>query len=150
MTNSNGFLKLLSLISFVFIVSPAFAAKISDNIRLNSIGFMPEMVKQASVAAKCMEFTVKSAADNKVVFKGKASGPFDSADTKETVYIIDFTSVKEPGTYYIEAQSVGRSYNFKIAENVYDSAFYTVMRGMYLWRCGTAVHTTYNGVTFSP
>jgi endoglucanase len=96
-----------------------------------------------------MEFTVKSAADNKVVFKGKASGPFDSADTKETVYIIDFTSVKEPGTYYIEAQSVGRSYNFKIAENVYDSAFYTVMRGMYLWRCGTAVHTTYNGVTFS-
>ena len=136
------------LILFLFCVSPAFASDVIDKIRLNSLGFKPEMTKIASIASQCGEITVKSASDNKTVYVGKAVGPFDSADTGEQVYTFDFSAVKVPGTYYIEALPIGRSFDFKVADNVYDAAFLTVTRGMYLWRCGTAVSGNYGKDTF--
>jgi endoglucanase len=43
---------------------------------------------------------------------------------------------------------VGRSPDFPIKRDVYNFAFYTATRAMYLWRCGTAVSGVYNGQTY--
>ena len=53
--------------------------------------------------------------------------------------LADFSQVKARGKFYLEVSGVGHSIDFEIGDNVYDIAFYTIMRGLYLWRCGTAV-----------
>ena len=60
-----------------------------------------------------------------------------------------FSKVEEPGTYYVEIPGVGRSVDFKISKDIYNFPFYTVMRGMYLWRCGCTVSGTHNGVAYA-
>ncbi len=87
--------------------------------------------------------------DNKKVFEGTAAGPVLNADTKERLYTADFSALREPGEYVLEVSGVGKSAPFRVAGDLYNRPFYTVMRGMYLWRCGTAVKGTHNGSTFS-
>lgn len=129
--------------------SSANAGVVSDKIRLNSLGFVPRIAKQATIAAKCSTVNVVSSADKKIVFSGMANGPFKSPDTGEELYTFDFSPVVKSGTYYIQALGVGRSADFIISNGAYDMAFYVMMRGMYLWRCGCAVSSVYKGVTYS-
>jgi len=42
------------------------------------------------------------------VYTGTATSMFDN-DTKETVYIADFSSVNEEGTYYLAVPGVGKA-----------------------------------------
>ncbi|GAB4238692.1 MAG: hypothetical protein Kow00109_13240 [Acidobacteriota bacterium] len=131
------------------LLAGASAARGADSdIRFNSLGFLPDMPKEASVAAPCSTFQVKRASDGQVVFEGTATGPVHNSDTGEDIWIADFSAVSDPGEYFLEVPGVGRSPNFPIGEDVYDSAFYTVMRGFYLWRCGTAVEGEHEGDVF--
>jgi len=73
------------------------------------------------------------------------SGPLHQDDVNQDVCIADFSKVKEKGKFYLDIPGVGRSIDFEIGDKVYDFAFYTAMRGFYLWRCGTAVQGEHNG-----
>ncbi|ABN52060.1 MAG TPA: endoglucanase [Hungateiclostridium thermocellum] len=147
------FLSLTGVFPSGLIETKVSAAKITENyqfdsrIRLNSIGFIPNHSKKATIAANCSTFYVVKE-DGTIVYTGTATSMFDN-DTKETVYIADFSSVNEEGTYYLAVPGVGKSVNFKIAMNVYEDAFKTAMLGMYLLRCGTSVSATYNGIHYS-
>jgi len=57
--------------------------------------------------------------------------------------------VSEKGKYYLDVPGVGCSADFEIGDAVYDFAFYTAMRGFYLWRCGTAVSGEHDGQTYA-
>lgn len=118
-------------------------------IRLNTIGYLPPAPKQASIAAACTNFAVIRVADGATVFKGAVAGPALDADTQEQIYTADFSKVKQPGEYQLEVPGVGRSAPFSMAMDIYDKPFYLVMRGFYLWRCGTAVSTSYEGKSFA-
>lgn len=65
------------------------------------------------------------------------------------MWIADFSQLKEKGRFYLDVPGVGRSFDFEIGDKVYDFAFYTVMRGFYLWRCGTAVEGEHNGIRYA-
>ena len=125
------------------------AADASGAIRLNTVGYLPLAPKQASIAAPCTDFAVIRVADGVTVFKGKVTGPVLDADTQEQLYTADFSKLKQPGEYQLDVQGVGRSAPFRIATDVYREPYYVVMRGFYLWRCGTAVRATYEGKTFA-
>lgn len=56
--------------------------------------------------------------------------------TGEDVYEMDFTGWTEEGTYCIQIPGLGRSWPFKISASGYADAFYTMMKGMYIQRCG--------------
>ncbi len=118
-------------------ISAAVAA--DQDIRFNSLGFLPDMPKRASVAAQCSSFEIRKASDDTAVTQGTATGPTHSYDTDEDIWTVDFSSLTTPGEYYLSVPGVGRTPAFRIGRDVYDVAFYTVMRGFYLWRCGTAV-----------
>jgi len=120
---------------------------IDSRIRLNSLGFLPDSDKLATIAASCTRFQL-AGENGEVVLEGTTTQKYD-ADTSEQVWIADFSSVKAEGTYCLVIQGVGKSVNFKIARNVYNEAYKTAMLGMYLMRCGTSVSATYNGTTFS-
>ena len=118
-------------------------------IRLNTLGYLPAHDKKATVAAAVAEFRVVRDADGAAAFRGRAAGPVHDADTKEDVYLADFSALRAPGVYHLEADGAGRSPSFRIAPDVYNDAYRTMMQGMYLWRCGMAVKATHNGVTYS-
>lgn len=133
---------------WLFLAGASAARAADTDIRYNSLGFLPNMPKEASVAAPCSTFEVKRSSDGQVVYEGTATGPIYNSDTEENIWILDFSAVTAPGEYFLEVPGVGRSPDFPIREDVYDSAFYTVMRGFYLWRCGTAVEGEHQGDIF--
>lgn len=118
-------------------------------IRLNTIGFLPEAPKQASIAKACTEFSLIHQGDGETVFHGFVSEPRENRDTGETLYTADFSAFKETGIFQVDVPGVGRSASFRVGRDVYDDPFYTVTRGMYLWRCGTAVSGNYHGMTYA-
>lgn len=121
---------------------------ISPLIRLNTIGYLPDSPKRASIAGKFSRFAVIRVADGRKVYTGEATGPLSNADTEEQLYIADFSALKTPGEYQLEVDGIGRSPTFRVGSDVYRSPFYTVVRGMYLWRCGMAVSGKHAGDTF--
>ena len=121
-----------------------------SRVRLNTVGFLPEYPKRASVAARFQKFSVvEEGARGRVVFRGRASGPLHNKDTDEDLYVADFSALKAPGLYRLEVEGVGSSPPFRVAEDVYDAPFRATVQAMYLWRCGAAVSATHNGVNYA-
>jgi endoglucanase len=120
-------------------------ATTTEDIRLNSLGYLPAAQKKATIISACSRFSIKDASTGKTAYSAKAKGPFSQQDVNQTVWIADFSKVSKPGRYYIDVPGVGRSYEFEIGDKVYNNAFKTSMRAFYLWRCGTAVEGDYNG-----
>lgn len=137
------------LLAIAFSAATAGAADVSSAIRLNSVGYLPKAEKHVSLAAPCTNFSVVRISDNKTVSTGKVTGPALDADTGESLYTADFSSVKKAGDYRVVVPGVGESAPFHISADVYREPYYTVMRGFYLWRCGTAVSGDYRGQTFA-
>lgn len=138
-------IKIISCFTFFICACNLFG---SDMIFLNSIGFTPNAPKKATIAHPCSVFQVK-AAGGKIIYSGKALGPKFQEDVDQTVWIADFSDLDQQGVYHLEVPNVGRSIEFVIANDVYNFPFYTSMRAMYLWRCGTAVQGEHNGTLFS-
>jgi len=117
-------------------------------VHLNSIGFLPNSEKTAVIPHKSESFIVVDAESGNQVFSGKTKGPKYQKDVDQKVWIADFSNMKNPGTYYVEVQGVGKSTDFEIAKDVYNFAAKTAFRAFYLWRCGTAVHGEFKGDVF--
>ena len=83
------------------------------------------------------------------MFSGRATGPVMNADTGENLWTADFSALRTPGTYFLDVPGMEPSPRFRIAPDLYNASFYTVTRGMYLWRCGMAVSGKHGGQTFS-
>ncbi|HDQ44453.1 MAG TPA: endoglucanase [bacterium] len=132
---------------FVVVLGSASAA-VAD-IRLNTLGFLPDYDKKATIVSACSDFAVIDAKSGKTVFDGEVTGPFYQKDVDQEVWIADFSPVRKKGRYYLEVPGVGRSVEFPVGEGVYDFAYYTAMRAFYLWRCGTAVEGVHEGQRFA-
>ncbi len=126
----------------------ATAAEKTSKIRLNTVGYLPGHPKQATIAAACRTFQVIHAIDHSKAFEGQITGPIDDIDTGERVHIADFSALQQPGTYRLRVEGVGDSAPFRIAADVYRAPFVLVTRGMFLWRCGTAVRGEHSGDVF--
>jgi hypothetical protein len=57
--------------------------------------------------------------------------------TGEDVYEMDFSEFAGEGTYCIQIPGLGRSWPFQVTTDGYGEAFYTMMKGLYIQRCGT-------------
>ena len=69
----------------------------------------------------------------------KEGAPF----TGEETYELDFSSVTNEGTYYVQIPDVGRSATFRIAASAAEEAFRVHMGGLYQKRCGIAKEEPY-------
>ena len=68
------------------------------------------------------------------MFSGRSSRNALNKDTNEELATLDFTEFREPGRYVIEIEGYGTSPEIVIASNVFNHAFYTATRAMYLSR----------------
>ncbi|MBI1390149.1 MAG: endoglucanase [bacterium] len=133
---------------FAAILAP-FAQSADSDIRMNTLGFLPDQVKEASIAVPCDRFSIHRADDDAMVFEGDIQNSVYNADTAETIALANFSELRDAGRYYLKAEGVGRSAEFAIDPALYNQPYYTVMRGMYLWRCGTAVSGEHDGHTYA-
>ncbi|OIQ95563.1 endoglucanase D precursor [mine drainage metagenome] len=139
---SFGLLSVLALGAMLQAATPV------NPIRLDTIGYLPESRKEASVDGTCRSFRIIDSNTGSEVYSGTATRRVTDADTHETLTIVDFSALTRPGQYRLEIPGVGRSAPFLIGDDVYRAPYYLVTRAMYLWRCGTEVSETYEGVTF--
>lgn len=138
---------LLCTAVFVSTVESATAGDHPDiPIRLNTVGYLPMQPKVATLSRPCEVAYVVSAATGDRVAEASV-GSVEGLDGGQRG-LAEFTQVSEPGRYRLDVPGVGESADFVVAENVYNDAFRTAMKGMYLWRCGTAVSVEHNGDRF--
>ena len=133
----------------MLLLNPARGDEVTLAIRLNTVGYVPQAEKKATVVAPCTAFAVVQLPEGRRVFSGHVTGPLLNPDTREQLYTADFSGCDQPGDYELEIPGVGRSAPFRIAPGLYREPFATAMLGMYLWRCGTAVSATYHSQTFA-
>jgi endoglucanase len=131
---------------FIFAIGQNIQAK---GIYLNSLGYLPDLSKIATVESSVRSFQVVDATSGKILFSGETSDTVYQADVARSVRFADFSKFKVPGDYYLQANDSLKSPRFSIGTNVYNKALYTSFRAFYLWRCGTAVSGDYNGIHFS-
>ena len=118
-------------------------------VRLNSVGFIPERIKLASIPVERADldphFVVRAASDESEVFSGEAAPAATDRDTGELVMIADFTEFAESGDYYVQLSDGRRSPTFAIGPTPFEGLLTTLMAGLYGQRCGTEVSFVYDG-----
>ena len=116
-------------------ISRDFSGLKNNYISVNQVGYFPNRKKIAvlgdnkgDIMHGASSISLSGAVDfevvdksGKSVFKGKSSAPEKDADSGDTIVKLDFSEVKEPGTYHIEAGEY-KSFDFKIGDDIYSES----------------------------
>jgi endoglucanase len=90
------------------------------------------------------KFCIKRVSDNKIVFTGDVNFVTESdLQGKDKLYVLDISSFKENGDFYIWVDGLGRSYTFKNGDKVGRDFYKFAIKGLYFQRCGTALEEPY-------
>ncbi len=121
--------------------------QVSENIRLNQVGFYPNATKLAVVVGENGggKFYVRSPDQQKVLFTGQLSeskpGEFSNRPTR----VADFTGFTGQGRFVLDIPGVGQSYPFEIRPNVHREATAASIKGFYFQRASTGLPEAYAG-----
>lgn len=85
------------------------------------------------------------AVTGETVYTGKIEQKGYNDAAKENFSYGDFTDYRNPGTYYLQAEVIGRSYPFVIADEPYDSILKDSLKQYYYSRCGLTLSTEFAG-----
>ena len=107
----------------------------------NQVGYKCDSKKTAVFrnADNESKFSVVNADTNQVVYTGNLSDSINNTSAGETNKTGDFSSVTQPGKYYITCGNLDNSYTFEISDSVYSNLIDDSVRMLYLQRCGEAV-----------
>ncbi len=114
------------------------------NLLINQVGYLPNLSKMAVVrdaASAPLDWQLLDGA-HKVVASGKTQvhGPDDASG--DNVHVIDFSSVKTPGTYVLRA-GASESLRFVIAADVYRRLKYDALAYFFHNRSGIEIAMPY-------
>ncbi len=106
-------------------------------INLNQIGYLPNASKVAVLNGDAIgtKASVIDVSTGSAVYEGDVAASEFNNGTGRDEARFDFSSVTAPGTYKVVAGDE-ESFEFVIADNVYDDAFKATLRMFYLQRCG--------------
>ncbi len=125
-------------------------AAVTNDVRVNSIGYKPSYAKHATVMGDHGDavWNIRRASDGSIALSGKLPPATKTSDSDETVQLADFSALKGQGSFYLEVDGLGRSVDFRVADGVYNTSFELQMVGLYGLHCGTAVTIHHGGETF--
>ncbi|MBE7169296.1 MAG: glycoside hydrolase family 9 protein [Williamsia sp.] len=108
-------------------------------IRINQLGYLPQGIKVAvwagKVPASSQAFQLVEAGSSRIVYKGAMGHSYGSYGPFRDCYRLNFTTVRNPGTYFLQCGSVVSS-PFRIAANVYEGTADFGLRYMRQQRSG--------------
>jgi len=134
----------------VFVAGCINAQNVSDDIRLNQIGFYPSGPKTAIVAnAKSERFCIVPVGKSDTVFAGtlKKMGVWEYSG--ETAYKADFTKFTKEGSYILCVPGMGTSYPFDIKYNVHFEPAKASLRFYYYQRASIDLPEQFAGKQFA-
>ncbi len=105
-------------------------------VMINQAGYLPDAPKYCVLeGAEAREFELLNAETGETVYKGM----LEPHKEKDFGYFLTgaFTSVKQPGTYYIRSGEL-RSFPFRISEYVYDEPMQLALSYFSKQRCGNS------------
>jgi endoglucanase len=114
--------------------------QMSDQVKVCQVGYLPAESKYAMLTAEGGgEAFVRRIVDGRTVLKAQIGAPTPDPSSGDTVRLIDFSSLTEPGVYELEVPGVGKSYQFRVGNQIFAYPFRLAMRSFLGQRCGTAV-----------
>jgi len=144
------FKKVFTIAIFILIVaiSPFVieAQNISYDIRLNQVGYLPNVVKKAAVInTQSDSFKIATSDLKTIVFTGKCSPPVYYTSSGENVSIADFSLLQIPGEYVIVVDDLGKSVPFAINKYVYNDLSKASIKYYYFNRVSTPILKEFAG-----
>ncbi|MBO7421610.1 MAG: glycoside hydrolase family 9 protein [Spirochaetaceae bacterium] len=112
-----------------------------NNIFVNQIGFLPQAQKTAVIEACFLssgKFSIKNESDE-TVFEGTGTLFKNDALSGGDFYLFDFSAFTGTGIFHL-VSGKETSPAFKIADNVYNDLFYSILRYFSLSRCGEQIN----------
>lgn len=114
-------------------------------IYIDQVGYLTNSKKTAISTCAC-RFQVIRTSDRKCVFDGVAVKKGLDPSSKDEVWQIDFSGLKEEGHFYITDGKGEKSPVFSISSHVYSSLKRDLLKAFYFQRCGCALTKEYAGV----
>ena len=145
--------RLSFLVVLATIASMAVAQLKFEQVKINQVGYEPEMTKIAVVPnTGAKKFQIRDQESGKVVYKGKLTDEKKWEPSQEIVKQADFSDFSSGGTYVLEVKdtSIEPSYPFKIGEDVYADLADAALHGFYLARCSMPIEEEYAGIYHRP
>lgn len=124
-------------------------------IKVNQVGFSVASEKYAYVsgfedafsATAGTQFQVKKVSDNTVAYTGQLVllKDYDANDSGERVFIADFSSLKQTGTYYltVNVSGINNSPKFTIGNDIYKPLLTDALRYFYYQRASINLTSPY-------
>jgi hypothetical protein len=127
-------------------------------LKVNQVGYLPDAEKYGYLgmwmgdagacdfAAAATAFEVRDAATHAVVHQGTPTLRHRAGSKTETVYRqdlshedtwqLDLTPLRAPGEYYVAIPGMGRSFAFRVGDDIYAEPVRIAMNGVFHQRCG--------------
>ncbi|MFD3003937.1 glycoside hydrolase family 9 protein [Pontibacter toksunensis] len=121
--------------------------QLSENIRLNQVGFYPNAPKMAVVVGEVEDgaFYVKTPDLQETIYTGHLSATKAGEFSNRPTRVADFSDFKETGSYVLVIPGVGRSYEFEIAKDIHKDVAAASIKGFYYQRLSTDLPEQYAG-----
>ena len=131
-------------------LSPEFDYDIPEilpDIMINQLGYASGSNKIAVFRGEALPDTydLVNAETGAVVYTGEIESKGYNEITEENISYGDFTDYNTAGTYYLQADVIGRSYSFVIEDNPYSAVFKEALKQYYYNRCGLTLSSEFAG-----
>ena len=119
----------------------------SPNILVNQLGYITGRNKTAFFNSKELptEFYVINEDTRETVLIGVTEDEIYQEEKGEYFGYGDFSALTKPGTYYLEAPFLGRSYSFQVGDDLHAQVFREACRQYYYNRCGMSLTNEFAG-----
>ncbi len=131
------------------------SAPVGQEIKMDYVGYRPLDTKIAYFSADPgnsveVRTTTDQVIDTLSGTKIQYLGTDNQQRSGDSIWTVDFSSVVAPGNYrlYSPARNV-QSYDFRIADDVYNEFVKTALKTFYLQRCGTPKHSQHAGSSWA-
>jgi endoglucanase len=141
----------LTLLSFsvfggIILSACAQTPAVSDKIKLNQIGFYPDVSKIAIITGdEGSQFSLMTADKKKTLFSGHLKKSVSPALNGRHTLVADFSTFKKSGRYVLFVKGYGYSFPFNIKNGVYDEVGVAAIKSFYYQRTSTALPEQYAG-----
>ena len=139
--------KNLFLLVLLGLHSLASSQKLTDQIKINQVGYYPTSSKIAVVTGKvaAYSFCVVSADGKDTLYEGSLGNERKSAYSSTVTRIADFSLFKKTGDFILRIQGLKQSFPFTIKNDVYSELAKASLKGFYYQRSSIALEEKYAG-----
>jgi endoglucanase len=123
------------------------AQKLTDQIKVNQVGYYPNTSKIAIVTGKvpASVYFIASADGKDTLYEGVLGREMKSAYSSTITRIADFSSFKKTGGFILRISGVKQSFPFRIENDVYNELGKAVLKGFYYQRSSIVLEEKYAG-----